>query len=105
MPIGDDDLEDVYFNPDDVSQVTIVATGAIFYGFFEYPEQLATFGPVNPMAAEVAGKPVLHYATESAAIARGVILEIQGQGRWEVRETSMDSGSDGKTSTAKLKRP
>lgn len=103
MPVvGDQDVRhDVFFR--DCSRVTVVATGRCFMGFFEYPEQITGFPPLNAMAPEVAARPTLRYTTGLAPpLSKGVLLEIEDQGRWEVRSAHLEQ--DGKVSCAELKR-
>lgn len=103
MPIGDQDVaNDVFFR--DTSKVTVVATGETFMGHFLYPEQIAMFPPLNVGAGDVAGRPELRYTTQLAPqLSHGVILDIEGEGHWEVRSARQEQ--DGKVSVAELKKP
>src|SRR5579862_4390384 len=103
MPVGDQDvLAGVFFN--DCSLVTVVATGQTFMGFFEFPEQITEYPPVNAMAGDVAGKPTLQYATALAPeLAYGVLLDVAGKGRWKVRNARQLQ--DGQVSLAELAKP
>ena len=104
MPVvGDQDVRhDVFFR--DCSHVKAIASGLCFMGFFEYPEQITGFPPLNAIAPQVAARPTLRYTTELAPpLSQGSLLEIEGQGRWEVRSAHLEQ--DGKVSCAELKRP
>ena len=101
--VGDEDLEAGVFFRDFSNVVTVVATGQLFAGYFEIPEEVTRFAPLNAMAGDVAGRPTLEYTIELAPeLARGMILDIDGE-RWEVR--SARQVRDGKIGCADLKKP